>query len=334
MVTIADVARDAGVSASTVSYVLSGKRSISPDTRRRVEASIRRLGYHPHAGARALASSRTNVLALVVPLRADIHVPVVMRFVTSVVTAAREHDHDVLLLTNDEGPDGLRRVAASAIADAILVMDVEADEPRIPVLRSLLRPAVLIGVPDDPEDLSCVDLDFHAAAGRSVHHLADLRHTEIGLVGPSPAVYERGTSFAGRFLRGFTGAAAERGLETTTLPCPPDYEAVRDCLDRMFAERPGITGLVVHNEAVLGTVLSECHRRGRRVPDDISVVAVCPEDMAHSFPVPLTTVAIPSDEVGRIAVDMVIRKLNGVTAPEVRLLSPRLHQAGSTAPRG
>ncbi|MGX7828020.1 LacI family DNA-binding transcriptional regulator [Actinokineospora sp. 24-640] len=333
MVTIADVARDAGVSPSTVSYVLSGKRSISAETRRRVEASIRRLGYHPHAGARALASSRTNVLALVVPLRADIHVPVVMRFVTSVVTNARAHNHDVLLLTNDEGPDGLRRVAASAIADAILVMDVEAHEPRVPVLQSLRRPVVLIGVPDDPADLSCVDLDFTAAAVRCVTHLADLGHNEIALVGPSPAVYERGTSFAGRFLRGYTTAAHERGMRATSHACAPTYDAVRDCVDKVFADQPDVTGLVVHNEAVLGTLLAEVARRGLRVPADLSVVAVCPQDMAANHAIPLTTVAIPSDDVGRIAVEMAMRRLDGAGSAEVRLLSPRLTPGESTARR-
>jgi DNA-binding LacI/PurR family transcriptional regulator len=63
MVTLADVARQAGVSASTVSYVLSGKRSISRGTRERVQRAIADLNYHPHAGARALASNRSNVLA-------------------------------------------------------------------------------------------------------------------------------------------------------------------------------------------------------------------------------------------------------------------------------
>ncbi|MET9070460.1 LacI family DNA-binding transcriptional regulator, partial [Streptosporangium sandarakinum] len=106
-VTIAEVARHAGVAVSTVSYVLSGKRSISADTRRRVLDSVRALGYHPNAGARALASRRANVIALVLPLRAGMHVPVLMQFATSVVTAARDYDHDVLLLTADEGAEGL-----------------------------------------------------------------------------------------------------------------------------------------------------------------------------------------------------------------------------------
>lgn len=101
LVKISDVARHADVSPSTVSYVLSGKRSISDPTRRRVLRSIRTLGYHPHAGARALASHHSNVIALVVPLRSGIYVPVLMQFAISVVTTARGYDHDVLLLTQD-----------------------------------------------------------------------------------------------------------------------------------------------------------------------------------------------------------------------------------------
>src|ERR1700733_7256876 len=106
LVKLSEVARHADVSPSTVSYVLSGKRSISEQTRRRVLASIATLGYRPHAGARALASSRSNVIALVVPLRSGSYVPVLMQFVVSVVTTARGHDHDVLLLTQDEGVEG------------------------------------------------------------------------------------------------------------------------------------------------------------------------------------------------------------------------------------
>src|SRR5688500_13485489 len=107
MVTISDVARHAGVAVSTVSYVLSGKRAISATTRQRVRASSDVLGYHPHAGARALASRRANVLALVLPLRTGMHLPVLMQLVTAVVPAARRFDHDVLLMTADEGPEGL-----------------------------------------------------------------------------------------------------------------------------------------------------------------------------------------------------------------------------------
>src|SRR5919198_92594 len=213
MVTLADVARHAGVSQSTVSYVLSGKRSIPPAPRRRVERSIRSLGYRPHAGARALASRRTNALALVTPLRPDLHTPVAMEFVISVVTAARRHAHDVLVLTNDEGPEGLRRVAGSALVDGIVLMDVQLRDERIPVLRELGLPAVLIGVPDDTSGLTCVDLDFRSAGARCVDHLADLGHRAITFLGHDEHVYRRGSGFATRTLEGVTGRAAMRRLE-------------------------------------------------------------------------------------------------------------------------
>ena len=83
MVTIADVADHAGVSASTVSYVLSGKRSISSETAERVRQSIAELGYRPNARAAALASRRANAIALVAPLRPDNNVPVIMQFVAA-----------------------------------------------------------------------------------------------------------------------------------------------------------------------------------------------------------------------------------------------------------
>ncbi|MBB5891455.1 LacI family DNA-binding transcriptional regulator [Kutzneria kofuensis] len=104
--TITDVARAAGVSPSAVSYVLSGKRSISLETQRRVQQSIRELGYHPNAGARALVSSRTNVIALAIPFRVDVNAPVMMQFVATMASAARAHGQDVLLLTKDEGRRG------------------------------------------------------------------------------------------------------------------------------------------------------------------------------------------------------------------------------------
>ncbi len=146
--------------------VLSGKRAISATTRQRVLDSVRVLGYHPNAGARALASKRANVIALVLPLRAGMNLPVLMQFATSVVATARQYDHDVLLMTADEGPDGIRRVAASAMVDGLLLMDVEVHDARVPLLRDLAEPSVLIGFPADAEGLTCVDLDFNRAGAR------------------------------------------------------------------------------------------------------------------------------------------------------------------------
>ncbi|MEU8121437.1 LacI family DNA-binding transcriptional regulator [Spirillospora sp. NPDC049024] len=333
MVKITDVARHAGVSPSTVSYVLSGKRSISEETRRRVRESIRELGYRPHAGARALASSRSNVLALMIPLRSGIAVPVVMQFAVSVVTAARRHDHDVLLLTQEEGEDGLRRVADSALVDALIVMDVQMEDPRLPLLRSLDRPSVLIGFPADAGDLTCIDLDFHAAGAVCVEHLAGLGHREIALIGSPPEVYARQTGYAQRVADGFAAAVREHGLTGEEVyPCESTADAARELVARLLAERPGLTGVLVHNEPVVGPVVRALRAAGRRVPEDVSVVALCPDEIAEHAEPPLSSVAIPAEEVGGRAVELLMSKLDGAPVPAATLLPPTLTRRASSAP--
>lgn len=329
-VTISEVARHAGVAVSTVSYVLSGKRAISADTRRRVLDSVRVLGYHPNAGARALASKRANVIALVLPLRAGVHVPVLMQFATSVVTAARRYDHDVLLLTADEGSDGLRRAAASALVDGLVVMDVEIHDGRVPLLRELAEPSVLIGFPADPSGLTCVDLDFARAGALCVEHLAERGHREVALLGAPSVVYERGTGFARRTREGFAGAVVEAGLTGTALPCEENFDQVSATIAGLLDARPGLSGLVVHNEAAVGHVLGALRQYGRRVPGDIAVVAICPDDIAERASPPLTSVLIPAEEVGRQAVRLLMEKLEGRAVPDGTLLQPRLTVRDST----
>ncbi|MER5619890.1 MULTISPECIES: LacI family DNA-binding transcriptional regulator [unclassified Streptosporangium] len=329
-VTISEVARHAGVAVSTVSYVLSGKRAISADTRRRVLDSVRVLGYHPNAGARALASKRANVIALVLPLRVGMHVPVLMQFATSVVTAARQYDHDVLLLTADEGSDGLRRAAASALVDGLVLMDVELHDSRVPLLRELAEPSVLIGFPADSAGLTCVDLDFARAGALCVEHLAERGHTEVALLGAPSVVYDRGTGFARRTREGFAAAVADTGLKGVALSCEENFDQVSAVIAELLDTRPGLSGLVVHNEAAVNHVLGALRQHGRRVPDDVAVVAICPDDIAERSSPPLTSVLIPAEEVGRQAVRLLMEKLEGHVVPEDTLLQPRLTVRDST----
>ncbi|MEV0609048.1 LacI family DNA-binding transcriptional regulator [Polymorphospora rubra] len=331
MVTITDVARHAGVAVSTVSYVLSGKRAISATTRQRVLASISALGYHPNAGARALASRRANVIALVLPLRTGMHLPVLMQLVTAVVTSARQVDHDVLLMTADEGPDGLRRIAASAMVDGVVVMDVEMTDPRVPVLRELGRPSVLIGFPADARGLTCVDLDFHRAGALCVDHLVRLGHRRLALLGAPGVVYERDTGFAHRTRAGFLEAAADHGVSAVARPCEEHYPAVREALVDLFAGDPALTGIVVHNEAAVDHVMAVLPVLDRRVPRDVSVVAICPDQVAERTRPALSSVPIPAEEVGRNAVSLLMRKLTGAGVPDATLLVPTLTARSSTA---
>jgi DNA-binding LacI/PurR family transcriptional regulator len=337
MVTLADVARHAGVSASTVSYVLSGKRSISQETRRRVEESVVELGYHPNAGARALAARRSHIVALVVPLRSDVYVPIMMEIAISVTMAARQHGYDVLLITNDEGVDGVRRVAASGLADGVILMDVELGDERIPALRAQGTQAALIGLPDNTSGLSVVDNDFSAAGALCADHLADLGHREVAFIGYGAGVYQRHAAYAERTLSGFRDRADERGVRYLHRMCEGTFESTAGTLARILADRPETTGFVVQNEGAIGPLLNLLRSSGRTVPEDASVVALCPEQLAEQYSPRLTAVTGPTKELGRVAVEQVMSRITaaargGRPVDELVLLDPVLTVRESTGP--
>ncbi|MGW3962395.1 LacI family DNA-binding transcriptional regulator [Amycolatopsis sp. NPDC005003] len=293
---------------------------------------MRKRGHHQHAGVRLTAGRRTNVLALVVPLRAGTHDVVVREFVAAAISAAGARDHALLLVTAEEGPAALRRAVSSSAADGVVVMDVEAADARVPVLLGLGRPALLIGVPDAPRGLGCLDLDFAAAGALCFGHLAGLGHEHVALIGATPATYRRGSSAATRLAQGFTAEAARRGLRATTLAWSDTHWRTLRGLDALFTRCPEVTGLVVHNETALPAVLAALRHRGLRVPEDVSLVAVCPESLtAHSL-LELTCVAIPARELGALAVETVIGQLDDGTAAGTRLLAPKLAARASTAP--
>lgn len=313
MVTIADVARHAGVAPSTVFYVLTGKRSISAETRTRVHDSIAELGYRPLAGAQAGRRDPVDVLALVLPAR-EVQLPVVTRLITSVAAAARRHDMNVLLLTEDRRAAGLRRAADSTRVNGFLVLDAKGAGERVAMLTELGRPTVLIG--QRRAGVTCVDLDHEAAGARCVNHLADLGHRSIGFLGAPSAQ---------RTLAGFSAAAMHRGVVGTALPVEAGPESVVRTTNALLRAHPEITALVVHDESVL-------HRLVDCVPPGIAVVAICQDEPAEQLS--LTAVELSAEELGRRAADLLVALIGGATPPPLTLVPPRLVQRTSLpAPR-
>ncbi len=318
MVTIAEVARHAGVAPSTVSYVLTGKRSISADTRSRVRESVRVLGYH-HVGPRARPVNRANVLALVLPPGQGIGSPMEARFVAAAVAQARRHEMDVLLMT--ECGDGARRSGGS---DGFLVMDVNPE--RVALLRGFGKPVVLVGQQVAAKGFTCVDLDFEAAGARCVDHLADLGHDYVGFLGGPSGGYRRSSGFSHRIMAGFSAAAMRRGIATTAMPAEEDRESVSRTVSAMLRAHPAMTALVVQNEAAAGWVAPVLRATG----DDLAVVAVCPDAQAAQLSPPLTSVHLPVEELAGRAVEILVAVLGGAQVPPSTLLPPRLTERFST----
>lgn len=331
MATIEDVARAAGVSISTVSYALSGKRAISEDTRRRVLAAAARLGYAPKAAARALAARRTRVIAVTTPLHPDTDQSAHMAFAMAVTRAARDHDYDTLLLVQDDELEGMRRSAATSLADGIIVLDVSAHDARADLARTLDCPVVFIGLPRDTDGLTCVDLDFRAAATQAVDELYAHGHRSVALVSQPAAVIARESNYPLRIEGAFTDRAAELGMAHAVVrPRPTDPS---DIVTEALRLVPGLTGLVVSTSADIAAALpAVLAARALRVPQDVSVIAVGMTPDPGRAPLPFDTLPLDPSLTCPVAVDVLVSMIEGsAAAGEVRLVPPVRQSRGSVA---
>lgn len=338
MPTSKDVARLAGVSQSTVSYVMSGKRPISEEVRRRVEDAMAQTGFQPNAGARALAGRRTSVVGLVVPFGPCADTTGLLPFVETIATGVREHDFDVLLVTADEGPSALTRLEGRRLCDAIVLMEIEAEDARIDVAAGLRVPVVLIGVPDDPRGLPCVDVDFAEAARLAVDALAASGHERVVVLGYPGEAVERDVNYVRRFTRAALRAAEEHGLACEVLsPVEPTTAGAAAAVEAARLDRPGLTGLVVAGTAAVQPVLRALAAAGRRPGRDVTVVGMCTDAAAASTEPPVSNVSLEPRDVSRLAVRTVFRVLDDEGAEELAgasLVRPRLTHRSTTARAG
>lgn len=333
MATIGDVARRAGVSRSTVSYALSGKRSISTETRERIERAVAELGFTPNAGARALATSQTMVLGLLLQFHADEFAPAMLQYILPVSQAARAHGYDILMVTDPNGPNAIHRIGDSDMVDGFVLLDVTADDARVAPLRTLDQPGVLIGLPRDTAGVDVIDLDFAAAARSLVDHLHERGHREILLVTPPQHVVDRGGSYVWRFRDAAIERAAHYGLRIHPFYGESQGSAVRQSVNAILDAWPDATALMVHNDATIAALPTILHERGVSVPDDLSVVSLYSRDFGEEFSLPFTAVESAADELGRTAVARLVERIQRgreFGPPQVQLISPAITDRGST----
>jgi len=327
-----DVARLAGVSQSTVSYVMTGKRSISPETRERVLAAIEQLTYQPNAGARALRGQRTQVIALMVRLGEHADPRDTVPYIDAVVEAARERDHDVVLVTGDEGPAALTRMAGRRNCDAFVLMDIRAEDDRIATAAGLEQPVVLIGTPADRGGLDAVDYNVPRAAAMLVDELADTGHRHAVLLGENalPGEYW----FVSAFHDACRTRAAERGLDFAVVDPPrPGWAGVEAAAPRLLADRGDRLGLIARTPQATERLLLLARFHGLRPGEDVSVVGLCPDAAAEALDPPATGVSTQAREVSRKAVELLFARIDGTAAASaLHLVAPgELRRRGSTA---
>jgi DNA-binding LacI/PurR family transcriptional regulator len=326
-----DVARRAGVAQSTVSYVLSGNPVISQATRDRVMQAIDELGYQPNSGARALKRRRSQVIGLVFPIRPTREVAGEMHFIALVADACRRHGYDALIVTADEGAAGLRRVAATALADGLLVMGVAEPDPRTEVVGTLSIPAVLVGLPQDHNGTACVDQDYEAAARGCVDALADAGHRHaFFLLQPEGDRHWRG--YVPRFTRATRARARERDLALTEVTSDMSFSSHRDAMARLVRERGEHDALIIGPPMDIELTAAMMADADLNPGRDISVIA--PSSQVGSITDPkwdITSFDTRVEAVVDLAIERLTAMIEGTTpsGATVELISPVFH-AGAT----
>jgi DNA-binding LacI/PurR family transcriptional regulator len=331
---IGEIAQRAGVSRSTVSYVLSGRRSVSAGTRQRIQAVIDELGYRPNAAARALKEGRTRTLGLVVPPASLRLTDMQLGFVASVVEAAARVDLDVLLSPSGGDHDrSFERLVAGRRVDGVILMEIRLRDERVSRLREVGLPFVTIGHVAQPGGECWVDVDYAGVVGRCVHHLADLGHRAVALVNRSAELVAAGYGPACRAQVGFAEAVRERGLSGVDLPCGDDPAAGEECFERLRVSYPEVTGVVTINEAALPGIQRGVERAGVVVPRDLSVVGVAARHWAEGFRPALTAADVPALEMGTRAVELLVERIaDPAGVSRHLLLTPPVSLRDSTGP--
>jgi DNA-binding LacI/PurR family transcriptional regulator len=335
MATMSDVARRAKVSVSTVSYVLTGTRPISPATRDRVLSAMADLGYQPNAMARGLASRRSSIVGLVLPLHDRGLGPTESAFVTGATAAARAAGYHLMLCPLDvDDLDELRALATQGLVDGALLMEVRLRDERVEVLSRLGLPLVLIGRTENPSELAYVDVDFAQTVADAVRHLRDLGHRRIGLVNHGSALLGGGYGPAHRAEAAYLQLMRRDDVEPVAVAARDDAAGGRVAAGELLTRAPDLTAVLVMNENAAFGLLAELAASGRSVPRDVSVVSLVTSPAVAELTTPaLTSLTSPGVDVGRLALRTLLRQLSEPSGvPHQQLVPCTLEVRDSTAP--
>ena len=322
---IVAVAARAGVSHQTVSRVLNGFEGIRPATRERVLAAIEELGYRRNFAARTLVTGRSHAIGMLGPEQPNFG-PMSSRY--AVERAAREAGFHVLVtsatLERDSLAEALDFLLSRSIDALVLVAQSRiAREVVDEILGGIPAVYLLTGGPSRDWNVS---IDQEAGVRLAVEHLASLGHTALQHIS-GPANFSEAELRRDEFARQID----ERGFEKLPV-IRGDWSAESGYIAGSHLD-PRATAVFCANDQMATGVVHALANRGLSVPRDVSVVGFddIPESQ-HSLP-PLTTVHQDFDGVGRLAVEVLLARLDGAVAPDYQPFQPWLVVRASTGPR-
>ena len=273
--TIADIAREAGVSKGAVSYALNDRPGVSDETRARILAIADRLGFRASAAARALAGAPAKVVGLALRRPASTLgvEPFFMELVSGLEAELSTRSYALLLqMVPEDDPaaeiDVYRQWWIEGRVDGVLLCDVRADDPRVPAVAEIGLPAVVVGPPTAGELLPSLWSDDAVSVTEAVEHLAGLGHRRIARVAGIPELAHTGAR-----SRAFARTCARLGVTEATAWTDYTGEAGARATRELLAARPRPTAIVYDNDIMAIAGLATAQELGLAVPADLSIVA-------------------------------------------------------------
>lgn len=318
MVTINDVARQAGVGKGTVSRVLNGGGRVSTMTRARVEAAIAELGFSPSYAAQSLARGQLATVAVVVPFVTH---PSAMSRVQGVIEGLRTSGLPVSIL-DVETPEHARGHFVSLLSNlrprGVIVVSLVPDAD---IRQRLLDDSLpVVWVDADVPDHACLYIDNEAGGRIAAEHLVALGHTRIAFIGDDESGGFGFTSASDRH-RGFVAVMREHDLEATRCLTGPHSKAVAGALaEELLTGADPPTAIVTTSDTQAFGVLATAKRLGIDVPGSLSVVGF--DDVELAEIVGLTTVRQPMAESGQRAAQLLVSALDGPAPVRSRVELP------------
>ncbi|MDU0347591.1 LacI family DNA-binding transcriptional regulator [Actinomyces sp. MRS3W] len=331
MVTRADVARLAGVSPSTVTYVLTGQRPTTRATRERVQRAIDALGYRPNRHASLLAARSVRTVGVLFRMQRSGIDANDLEYIEGLRASVESLGIQVFVPVGrrTSAVDALETLVQSGALDAAVLMDVAPDDEREQYLLNEKVPTVLIGTSHRVDGAPGVDADFKQMADLGVRHLVELGHRRI-LFLMRDIRADRSNAYMAQ-SQSVRLAARRYGVEAVFRACPDNVLAgAREVGASGLAE--GCTAVVSNSPSALEGVIAAAWARGLSLPRDLSLVSVGLTVARTPTGDLVTEVGVDRPALGRRAGGLLLQSLEDDSIRGITLVDPRLIDHGSTAP--